>query len=135
MRAEALLASGCRGDLVADRYLPILHRRTRLDSNSIFLSVSQSSRDGTISKKENQMKSKIAYSALAAAALLALTQLAAAQGTSGSTGAIASIPGTVVRGHEQGHGLMSIITGSTLPQPNVSKETMTRRGQNPTPPK
>jgi hypothetical protein len=97
--------------------------------------VSQSSRDGTISKKENQMKSKIAYSALAAAALLALTQLAAAQGTSGSTGAIASIPGSVVRGHEQGHGLMSIITGSTLPQPNVSKETMTRRGQNPTPPK
>jgi len=36
MRAKALLASGCRGDLVADRYLPILHRRTRLDSNSIF---------------------------------------------------------------------------------------------------
>ena len=133
MRAEALLASGCRGDLVADRYLPILHRRTRLDSNSIFLSVSQSSRDGTISKKENQMKSKIAY--FAAAALLALTQLAAAQGTSGGTGAIASIPGSVVRGHEQGRGLMSIITGSTLPQPNVSKETMTRRGQNPTPPK
>ncbi len=33
---KALLASGCRGDLVADRYLPILHRRTRLDSNSIF---------------------------------------------------------------------------------------------------
>ena len=94
-----------------------------------------SSRDGMISKKENQMKSKIAYPALAAAALLALTQLAAAQGTSGGTGAIASIPGSVVRGHEQGHGLISIITGSTLPQPNVSKETMTRRGQNPTPPK
>jgi len=95
--------------------------------------VGQSSRDGTISKKENQMKSKIAY--FAAAALLALTQLAAAQGTSGGTGAIASIPGSVVRGHEQGHGLMSIITGSTLSQPNVSKETMTRRGQNPAPPK
>jgi hypothetical protein len=97
--------------------------------------VGQSSRDGTISKKENQMKSKIAYSALAAAALLALTQLAAAQGTSGGNGAIASIPGSVVRGHEQGRGLMSIVTGSTLPQPNVSKETMTRRGQSPTPPK
>jgi hypothetical protein len=40
--------------------------------------VGQSSRDGTISKKENQMKSKMAYSALAAAALLALTQPAAA---------------------------------------------------------
>ena len=72
------------------------------------------------------MKSKIAYPALAAAALLALTQLAAAQGTSGGTSAIASIPGSVVRGHEQGHGLMSIITGSTLPPPNASRETMTR---------
>jgi hypothetical protein len=92
-------------------------------------------RDGTISKKENQMKSKIAYPALAAASLLALTQLAAAQGTSGGTGAIASIPGSVVRGHEQGHGLMSIITGSTRPQPNASRETITRRGQKPTPPK
>ncbi len=81
------------------------------------------------------MKSKIAYPALAAAALLALTQLAAAQGTSGGTGAIASIPGSVVRGHERGHGLMSIITGSTLSQPNASRETMTRRGQNQTPPK
>jgi hypothetical protein len=81
------------------------------------------------------MKSKIAYPALAAAALLALTQLAAAQGTSGGTGAIASIPSSVVRGHEQGHGLISIIAGSTLPQPNAFRETMTRRGQNPTPPK
>ena len=60
-----------------------------------------SSRDGTISKKENQMKSKIAYPALAATALLASTQLAAAQGTSGGTGAIASIPGSVARGHER----------------------------------
>ena len=44
------------------------------------------------------MKSKLAYSGLAAAALLALTQPAAAQGTSGGTGAVASIPGSVVRG-------------------------------------
>jgi hypothetical protein len=65
------------------------------------------------------MKSKIAYSGLAAAALLALTQPAAAQGTSGGTGAIASIPGSVVRGHEQGPGLASIITGSTLPHSNL----------------
>ena len=81
------------------------------------------------------MKSTVVYSALAAASLVALTQPTAAQGTSGSTGAVASIPGSVVRGHEQGHGLISIITGSTLPQPNASRETMTRRGQNPTPPK
>ena len=79
------------------------------------------------------MKSKIAY--FAAAALLALTQLAAAQGTSGGTGAIASIPGSVVRGHEQGRGLVSIIAGSTLPQPDVSKQAMTRRRESPTPPK
>jgi hypothetical protein len=77
------------------------------------------------------VKSKIAYRELAAAALFALTQLAAAHGMSGRTGAIASIPGSVVRGHEQGHGLISIITGSTLPQPNPSWETMTRRGQKP----
>jgi hypothetical protein len=81
------------------------------------------------------MESKTAYSALAAAALLALTQLAAAQGTSGATGAVASIPGSVVRGHEQGHGLISLITGSALPQSKVSRERMTHGGQNPTPPK
>jgi hypothetical protein len=60
------------------------------------------------------MESKIAHSVLAAAALLSLTQLAGAQGTSGATGAVASIPGSVVRGHEQGPGLFSILTGSTL---------------------
>jgi hypothetical protein len=41
------------------------------------------------------MKSKIVFFGLAAAALLALAQLAAAQATSGGTGAIASIPGSV----------------------------------------
>jgi hypothetical protein len=107
----------------------------RAGTRIAFFKRGPSSRDGTISKKENQMKSKIAYPALAATALLALTQLAAAQGTSGGTGAIASIPGGVVRGHEQGHVLISIITRSTLPQPNASRETMTRRGQNLTPPK
>jgi hypothetical protein len=41
------------------------------------------------------MKFKLAY--CAAAALLASAQLAAAQGPAGSTGAIASIPGNIVR--------------------------------------
>jgi len=76
------------------------------------------------------MKSKVAYSALAVASLLALTQLAAAQGTGGSTGAIASIPGSVVRGHEHGPGLFSIVTGSTLPNANLdSRQRTPRRGQ------
>ena len=75
------------------------------------------------------MKSKVAYSALAVASL-ALTQPAAAQGTGGSTGAIASIPGSVVRGHEQGPGLFSIVTGSTLPNANLdSRQRTPRRGQ------
>jgi hypothetical protein len=62
------------------------------------------------------MKSKVVFFGLAAAALLALTQRATAQGTSGGTGAIASIPGSIVRGHEQGPGLISIIAGSNLNQ-------------------
>jgi hypothetical protein len=56
------------------------------------------------------MKFKSAHSAFAIAAVLASTQPIAAQGTSGSTGAVASIPGSVVRGHEQGPGLISIMT-------------------------
>lgn len=56
------------------------------------------------------MKCKSAYSAFAIAALLASTQPIMAQGTSGATGAVASIPGSVVRGHEQGRGLISIMT-------------------------
>jgi hypothetical protein len=56
------------------------------------------------------MKCKSAYSAFAVVAVLASTQPIAAQGTSGATGAVASIPGSVVRGHEQGPGLFSIMT-------------------------
>jgi hypothetical protein len=56
------------------------------------------------------MKFKSAYSAFAIAALLVSTQPIMAQGTSGATGAVASIPGSVVRGHEQGLGLISILT-------------------------
>jgi len=55
------------------------------------------------------MKSKSACSAFAAAALLASVQPIVAQGTSGATGAVASIPGSVVRGHEQTPGLIGIM--------------------------
>jgi hypothetical protein len=76
------------------------------------------------------MKSNMTYFALGAAALLALTQLAAAQGTSGGTGAVASIPGSVVRGHEQRPGLFSIVTGSTLPNANLdSRQRSPRPGE------
>jgi hypothetical protein len=68
------------------------------------------------------MISKIAYSAFAAATLLALMPLATAQGPSGGTGAVASIPGNVVRAAEQRQpftqpGLISTITGATPPEP------------------
>jgi hypothetical protein len=87
------------------------------------------------------MKSKITYSTVIAAALFALTQLAPAQGTSGSTGAIASIPSSVVRAGEQRQpvtqpGIISIITGSAPPSSNAdSKQKTTRRGENPLPSK
>jgi hypothetical protein len=81
------------------------------------------------------MKSRKPYFALIAAALLASTQLATAQGTSGGTGAVASIPGSVVRGHEQGHGLFSIITDQTLTQPTVSRQPLSPRRENPPLPK
>lgn len=79
----------------------------------------------------DHMNFKRTHFALAVAAMFASTQLAAAQGTSGGTGAIASIPGSVVRGHEQGHGLISIMTDPTPSQPNVSRESATRRRENP----
>jgi hypothetical protein len=80
------------------------------------------------------MKSGMAYSA--AIALLASTQFAAAQGPAGSTGAIASIPGYIVRA-EPGQpvpqqGILSIIT--TPPSPNAdARPKATRRGENPMP--
>jgi hypothetical protein len=72
------------------------------------------------------MKS-ITHSVLATAALLALTQFVAAQGTSGGNGAVASIPSSVVRGHEQGPGLISIIAGSTLPNSSLDSRRKTAR--------
>ena len=80
------------------------------------------------------MKSKIARSAFAAV-MLALTQSAAAQGTSGATGAVASIPGSVVRAAEEGRpvtqpGLISILTNPSPPSPYVdSKQTTTLRAR------
>jgi hypothetical protein len=70
---------------------------------------------------------------LAAAALLASTGLAAAQGTSGGTGAVASIPGSVVRGHEQGYGLFSILTDPNPGQPVVVRQPPAPRRENPQP--
>ena len=87
------------------------------------------------------MKSKLMHSGFVIAFLLVSTHLAEAQGTSGSTGAIASIPSSVVRAREQGQavtqpGLFSIITSSTSPNPDaVSKQKTIRRGENPLPSK
>jgi hypothetical protein len=86
------------------------------------------------------MKSKIACSAFAAV-MLALTQSATAQGTSGATGAVASIPGSVVRAAEEGRpvtqpGLISILTNPPPPSPYVvSKQTTTLRGKSQVPSK
>jgi hypothetical protein len=80
------------------------------------------------------MKSTPTLCAVAAVALLAWTLLAQAQGTSGSTGAVASIPSSVVRAGDQKQfvtqpGLISIITGSTSPGPNADplQKTIHRR--------
>ena len=70
------------------------------------------------------MKSHIACFVLAAAAVPALTLPALAQGTFGGTGAVASIPSSVVRDHQQGPGLFSIIAGS--PPPNQSLDSRRR---------
>jgi hypothetical protein len=76
------------------------------------------------------MKSTPTLCAVAVVALLAWTLLAQAQGTSGSTGAVASIPSSVVRGAEQGQtvtqpGLLSILIGSTPPSPNADPQQKT----------
>jgi hypothetical protein len=85
------------------------------------------------------MKSTATHFAMVGVVLLASTQLVAAQGTSGSTGAVASTPGSVVRGGELGRpvtqpGPFSILTGSAPPDPNVdSKNGILRSGANPPP--
>src|SRR5450432_391268 len=61
-------------------------------------------------KGNDQMKASRCV--FVASALIVSTQVAAAQGTSGGSGAAASIPGIVVRDHEQGPGLFSILTNA-----------------------
>jgi hypothetical protein len=86
------------------------------------------------------MKSKIGRSAFTAV-LLALTQSASAQGTSGGAGAVASIPGSVVRAAEEGRpvtqpGLISILTNPPPPNPSVdSKQSLPHRGKGQVPSK
>lgn len=84
------------------------------------------------------MKSGLAYAALV---LIASTQLAAAQGPSGSTGAIASIPGEIVRGAEQRPpvtqpGIFSLLVSGARPSPLAdSRQPTTPRGETRIPPK
>jgi hypothetical protein len=84
------------------------------------------------------MNSSAILSAVAAVALLASPMPAQAQGTSGSTGAVASIPSSVVR-HEPGQpatqpGILGLIFGPPPPAPDAdSKQKTTPRGQNPLP--
>ena len=61
------------------------------------------------------MKCCIIHFALMLATTLVLIEVAPAQGTSGGQGVVASIPGSVVRGHEQGPGLLSILAGTAPP--------------------
>jgi hypothetical protein len=81
------------------------------------------------------MKCRTVYFALAAAGLLASTRLAAAQGPSGGTGAVASIPGSVVRaepGQPMQPGLISILTNP--PQSNTdARPRAARRSESPVP--
>jgi hypothetical protein len=66
------------------------------------------------------------------AAVVALASDAAAQGTGGSTGAVASIPGSIVRDHEQQPGLFSILANPPPPSADaVSKPRTIRRGERP----
>lgn len=75
------------------------------------------------------MKFKLAY--CAATALLASTQLAAAQGPAGGTGAIASIPGNIVRAEPGQPVPQQGILGFLTTPPNSSadsRQITTRRG-------
>jgi hypothetical protein len=68
--------------------------------------------------------------------VVALASDAAAQGTGGSTGAVASIPGSVVRGHEQQPGILSIIASPPAPSADaVSTSKPIRHSERPPPSK
>ena len=88
------------------------------------------------------MKSKLACSAFALAVLPALIHPATAQGPSGGTGAIASIPSSVYRAADEGRpvaqpgGILSIIASPPPQRPDVdSKQVTTRRSPSSAPPK
>jgi hypothetical protein len=68
--------------------------------------------------------------------VVALASDASAQGTGGSTGAIASIPGSVVRDHQQQPGILSLIASPPPPSADAaSKPEPIRRGERPLPSK
>jgi len=68
--------------------------------------------------------------------VVALASDASAQGTGGSTGAIASIPGSVVRDHQQQPGILSLIVSPPPPSADtVSKPKPVRRSERPLPSK
>jgi hypothetical protein len=89
-------------------------------------------------EKESQLKFKQTCS-LAFAVLLALPQLAAAQGPSGGNGAVASIPSSVYRAADQGRpvtqpGILSLI-GNPMPPAPVANSRRTYREKDPAPSK
>jgi hypothetical protein len=76
----------------------------------------------------------IAIHSIAAVALLASTRSVEAQGTSGSTGAVASIPSSIVRaepGHPPQPGLIEILTSPTPPGRETDSNRIARRSKNP----
>jgi hypothetical protein len=86
------------------------------------------------------MRLKLACS-FTTAVLLVIVQPATAQGPSGGTGAVASIPGSVVRAGEQPHpvsqpGILSLIGSPTPPAPVAdSRRATPYRGKDPAPSK
>jgi hypothetical protein len=84
---------------------------------------------------------KLKFACSFSAVLLAIPQLAIAQGPSGSTGAVASIPGSVVRAREDPHpvsqpGILSLIGNPPPPYSAAdSKATMARHHRVPPPSK
>jgi len=95
---------------------------------------------GAISK-ESHVKLKVAIPRSPPLLWLHRRCFAAAQSPSGGTSAIASIPGSVVRGAEQGQpvtppGIINIIASPTPPSSNAgSKQKTTRRGESHVPSK
>jgi hypothetical protein len=81
------------------------------------------------------MKSATVY-AIGAATFFASTSFVHAQGPSGGNGAVASIPGSIVRAEpgQPAPGLISILTGSTPAGPNADpRKDTTRSNQAPAP--